>query len=162
MKTTIVYYSLSGNVRFAAEAAAKELGAQLLALEPDKVYPEKGIRKLLAGGKSAVMGDTPPLKPYSFRPEECDRVLLATPIWAGRITPPLKSFLTEQKEALQGKRIAALFCCSGGSTSKAAEQIRELLGLPALEAELTLVNPMTKPAEEKQHALSAFCRKLAE
>ena len=35
-------------------------------------------------------------------------------------------------------------------------------GIDLLEAELTLVNPMTKPAEEKQHALSAFCRKLAE
>ena len=160
MKTTVVYYSLSGNARFAAERAAAQLGAQTVELTPEKRFPDKGFRKFLSGGKSALFGDTPALRPYGFRAEDCERLLLVTPIWAGCIAPPLKTFLTEQKEALRGKRVAALFCCSGGDTAKAAKQLRELLGPDALDAELTLVDPKTKPAEEKDKALEEFCSKL--
>ncbi len=160
MKTTVVYYSHSGNARFAAETAARKLGAELVELKPAKEIPDKGFRKFFWGGKSALMGDTPPLLPYEFNPEECERVLLVTPIWAGCIAPPLKSFLTGRREELKGKKIAALFCCSGGSTAKAAKQICELLGLSAPEAALTLVDPLTKPGPEKEQALAAFCEGL--
>lgn len=159
MHTTIIYYSLSGNCRFAAEGAAALLGAETMELVPEKAYPEKGFAKFFHGGKSAVFGEAPALRPYSF-PAETEQVLLVTPIWAGRIAPPLRSFLLRERETLRGKRVAALFCCSGGGTEKAAAQIRELLDGADLEAALTLVDPKDKPSEEKRRALADFCAKL--
>ena len=38
MKTIVVYYSLEGNTKLAAEAVAKELGADILPLIPVKAY----------------------------------------------------------------------------------------------------------------------------
>lgn len=88
MRTLIVHYSLEGNTAWAAEKAAALLGAQLLRLEPEKAYPDSGMKKFFWGGKSAVMGETPPLKPYSFRGEDWDRVILGFPVWAGNVAPP--------------------------------------------------------------------------
>ena len=58
-KTIIVYYSMSGNVKQTAERLAAETGAELLALHPVKAYPDKGAKKYLWGGKSALMGEKP-------------------------------------------------------------------------------------------------------
>ena len=44
MKTTVVYYSMGGNTRLAAERIAKDLGAELLEIRPKKAYPDSGFR----------------------------------------------------------------------------------------------------------------------
>ena len=66
MSTAIVYYSMHGNSEMVAEKIAAKLGADVIKLEPDKAYPDKGAKKFLWGGKSAVMGEQPVLKPYEF------------------------------------------------------------------------------------------------
>ena len=66
MKTAIVYYSMSGNVEQTANAVADAIGADLIRLQPEKAYPDKGAKKFLWGGKSALMGETPTLQSYTF------------------------------------------------------------------------------------------------
>ena len=69
----IVYYSLTGNVADTAERIAQKIDADLLRLQPKEDYPAEGVRKFLWGGKSAVMGEEPPLEPYEFNAENYDR-----------------------------------------------------------------------------------------
>ena len=64
MGTVIVYYSMLGNCEMIAEKMAAKLGADVIRMEPDKAYPVKGVKKSIWGGKSAVMGEMPVLKPY--------------------------------------------------------------------------------------------------
>ena len=66
MGTVIVYYSMLGNCEMVAEKIAEKLDADIIRIEPDKSYPDKGAKKFLWGGKSAVMGERPALKPYKF------------------------------------------------------------------------------------------------
>lgn len=159
MKTLIVYYSMGGNTAWAAGQIAARLGADLIALTPRRAYPDRGIRKFLWGGRSAVMGQTPALEPYGFDAQACDRVILGTPLWASRIAPPLRSFVAEQREALRGKTLAAFVCSGGGSPGKAFTQLRELLGAD-LAAELHLVDPKDRPDPENENRLAEFCRQL--
>ena len=159
MNTAIVYYSMGGNTAWAAGQLAERLGAELIAVRPRRAYPDRGVRKFLWGGKSAVMGETPALEPYSFDAARYDRVILGTPLWASRISPPLRSFLKEQGSALAGKNLAAFICCGGGSADKAFAQLRELLQ-SELAAELCLVDPKDRPSEENAARLDAFCRSL--
>lgn len=159
MKTVIVYYSMGGNTAWAAGRLAARLGAELIALQPRRAYPDKGFRKFLWGGKSAVMGETPALEPCGFDPAAWDRVILGTPLWAGRIAPPLRSFIAEQGEALRNKALAAFICCGGGRTEKAFAQLRELLKRD-LAAELYLVDPKDRPSPENEAKLDAFCQTL--
>ncbi len=159
MKTAIVYYSMSGNTAQTAEKIAAELGADLIRIDPVKEYPSKGIRKFIWGGKSAVMGDTPALQPYRFD-GSYDRIIFGTPIWAGNFAPPIRTFIKENRDALEEKSISAFVCCAGGDTAKAFEKLRQYLEVNVLEAQLELVDPKDKPSPENDEKLKAFCKKL--
>ena len=160
MKTAIVYYSLTGNCKYAARMAARRLSADLIEIAPVNAYPEKGFMKFFRGGKSAVMGETPALKQYYFEPEIYDRVIFCFPVWAGNVTPPIRTFIEENLDALKGKRLAAILCHSGGGGSKTAEKLKELLDVKELELELELVDPRNKPDALKDKAIEDFCIEL--
>ena len=160
MKSLIVYYSLEGNTEYAARAIASILGADMLRIEPVKAYPTSGFRKFFWGGKSAVMAEQPQLQPYTFRPEIYDRIIFGFPIWAGKVTPPLHTFVQENLEALKGKRIAAFACQSGAGAEKALAKLKGYLGIEDMEAELVLIDPKAKPDPENEKRIKAFCDTL--
>ena len=159
MKTIIVYYSMSGNTDFAAREIASRLGADTLRIEPEKSYPDKGFKKFFWGGKSAVMAETPPLRPYRFAAEDYEQVILGFPVWAGNLAPPLRTFLRDNAAALAEKRVAAFACQSGSGAEKAFARLEALLGRP-LCAELILIDPKTRPAADNEAKLRDFCGAL--
>ena len=162
MKTAVVYYSMLGNTAFVADKLRTELGAELVELTPVKAYPDKGFRKFLWGGKSAVMAEKPKLQPYRFDAEKYDRVIIGFPVWAGRIAPPLRTFVEENRAALKGKRISAFACQSGSGAEKALNGLRELAGISDFEASAILIDPKDKPSEENVRRIAEFCAKLSE
>lgn len=160
MKTAIVYFSLNGNTALAAEKIAKKLGADIIRIEPEKAYPDKGLKKFFHGGKSAMKNETPKLKPYSFDAEKYERVIFGTPVWAGNIAPPLRSFIEENKASLKEKRLAAFVCLSGSGAQKAVDKLKAALGIESLEAKLALVDPKSKPSEANDKQIANFCDAL--
>ena len=158
MKTLIVYYSHDGNTEAAAKKIASACGFDLLRIAPAKAYPESGFRKFFWGGKSAVMAETPKLEPYTFDAEAYDRVIFGFPVWAGNVTPPIRTFVKEQD--LREKRIAAFACQSGAGAEKAFGKLKAALGIETLEAELVLIDPKDKPSAENEKKLEAFCAEL--
>ena len=158
MKTLIVYYSLEGNTEYAAGRIAAELKADILRIEPVKAYPTRGFRKFLRGGRSAVMAETPALRPYNFNADDYDRVIFGFPIWAANVTPPIRTFIKEND--LRGKRIAAFACESGSGAEKAFEKLKAALRTDALEADLVLIDPKARPSAENERKIKAFCDKL--
>lgn len=154
MKSLIVYYSMGGNTQYAAETIAASTGADLLRIEPTKQYPDSGFRKFFWGGKSAVMAETPELKPYVFHADDYDRIVFGFPVWAGNITPPIRTFIRENK--LDGKRIAAFACESGAGAEKAFGKLKAALGIEKLEAELILIDPKDKPSAENEQKIAGF------
>ena len=158
MTTLIVYYSLGGNTEYAAKIIASKLGADTLRIEPEKAYPDSGFRKFFWGGKSAVMAETPRLRPYAFDPAKYDRVIFGFPVWAGNVTPPIRTFVSEND--LKGKRVAAFACESGAGAEKAFGRLKAALGIDKLEAELILIDPKSKPRAENVKKIGDFCDKL--
>lgn len=158
MKTVIVYYSLEGFTKKAAQNAAKRLGADLLALNPVKTYPKQGAKKFIWGGKSALMGSTPRLQPYIFDAAKYQRVVFAFPVWASSVTPPIKTFVKENKEALSGKELYALITYMGSGAERAAKKLEKQLGQP-LRATAVLTDLEDKKTENESR-LSEFCRVL--
>ena len=121
MKAAVVYYSLSGNTKYAAEKIAAQLNADLIGVEPEKAYPTGGFMKFFVGGKGALSKDTPALKPYVFEAQKYDCVVIGMPVWAGSVTPPINTFVQENKESLKNKKIAAFICSKGGGGEKRPE-----------------------------------------
>jgi len=162
MKAAIVYYSQSGNTAWTAKEIAGKTGADLIEIVPQKEYPSSGFRKFFWGGKSAVMGDMPPLQPYRFDADAYDTVILGTPVWASRITPPLKTFVNDNLAALQNKKLAVFTCFSGGGAEKAIDALKKQLGVSGFAAELILVDPLSKPKSDTNGKIESFCRALTE
>ena len=160
MKTLIVYFSLEGNTDYAAQRIAGECGFDTLRLEPVKAYPGSGFRKFFWGGKSAVMAETPELLPYDFDSSAYDRLLFGFPVWAGNLTPPIRTFLKNHGSELRGKRIAAFACESGAGAEKAFQKLKAALKIDALEAELVLMDPKSRPSEENERKIEEFCARL--
>ena len=156
MKTWIVYYSLEGNTEFAAQQIAKELNAELLELKPVKAYPTGKVSKYIWGGKSAVMAEAPELQPYQFDKAECERIIFGFPVWASKIAPPLRTFI--RNNDLKGIKFAAFACQTAAGADKAFLTLKEELGTEALEAELVLLDPKTKPDDANAQKISDFCK----
>ncbi|MBR2099034.1 MAG: flavodoxin [Firmicutes bacterium] len=160
MKTIVVYYSMGGNTQWAAEQIAAQLGADLLRVEPQKAYPDKGFKKFFWGGKAAVMAETPALGPYRFDASAYERVIFGFPVWAGNVTPPLRTFVKENKAAMRNCSKAAFACQSGSGAEKAFEKLKEALGVSSLEAELVLIDPKDRPDAANRKKIADFCAEL--
>ena len=149
MKSLIVYYSLQGNSELVADAISKTIDADILRIEPEKAYPDKGAKKFIWGGKSAVMGEMPAL----------DSIILGFPNWASRPAPPIKSFVKEQKEKLKGKKISVFCCQAGNGAEKAFEKLKKDLEIDSFKAELVLIDPKLKKENFDEVKVKEFCER---
>ena len=154
MRTAIVYYSLQGNVRYVAEKISKETGAELIELIPVKAYPDKGMIKFIWGGSAVTFKKKPELEPYKFNKDDYDLIILGTPVWAGKFTPPLRTFLEDND--LTGKKIAVIATSAGGGSDKCIALLKEAAKADALAAQLSLIDPKDKPSEENEKQISEF------
>ena len=157
MKAIIVYYSMGGNTEYAAKKIAEITGADLLRLEPEKEYPSSGFKKFFWGGKSAVMAEKPKLKPYQFDADKYDTIIFGFPVWAGNITPPIRTFLSEND--LKASKYAAFACQSGAGAEKAFGKLKDCLGHD-LSKTLILIDPKTKADPAKDRQIDDFCQAL--
>ncbi len=158
MKTAIIYYSMLGNTAFVASRLAELLGseAELIRLTPIKAYPDKGFKKFFWGGKSAVMAQTPKLNPYTFDAGRYERVIIGFPVWAGRVAPPIRTFVEENKAELKGKSVSAFACQSGSGAEKALKGLKELLGIEEYGAAAIFIDPKDKPNDENERKITDF------
>ena len=160
MKTLIVYYSLEGNTKYAADKIAQAIGADTLQLVPKKAYSDKGFSKFLWGGKSALMAEKPELELIDANLDEYEQIVFGFPVWAGTFTPPLRTFIEENLAALKSKKIAAFACQSGAGGEKAIEKLRALIGAEKLEATAVFRDPKVKPSQDKDAQIAAFSERL--
>ena len=160
MNTAIIYYSMSGNCEMVAGKMAALLGADVIRIEPEKAYPDKGARKFIWGGKSAVMGETPKLKPYSFDASGYDRIIFGFPVWASNVTPPIRTFIKENLTDIKDKKFAAFACQSGNGAAKAFDKLKKLLETDDLDAELVLIDPKVKENPENDRNIEEYCIRL--
>lgn len=160
MKRLIVYFSLEGNTEYIADELSKTLSADKLKLIPKKAYATSGFSKFFWGGKSAVMAEKPELEPYEADLTAYDEIIFGFPVWAGTFTPPLRTFIIENKAALKDKKIAAFACQSGSGAEKAFAKLQECLGVDSFVETAIFIDPKSKPSEENALKLSLFVKKL--
>ena len=161
MKTAVVFYSMSGNMEYVAEKIREKIAdADLIGIKPVKAYPDKGFRKFLWGGKSAVMAEKPKLMPYSLDIGCYDSVVIGFPVWAGRFAPPIRTFVEENKDALKTKQISAYACQAGSGVEKALASLKDLLNIDGFKAEMVLTDPKEKKDMKDLRAIEEFSEKI--
>ncbi len=94
MSVGVVFYSRSNNTRAGADYIAGRLGAELIELVEGK--GRKGMTGFIKSGYQAASGKVSQLLGAPWKEAEKHTSLyLLTPIWGGKTTPPMNTFLQE-------------------------------------------------------------------
>ena len=110
MKTLIVYYSFSSNNELLASHLQQRLGCDLYKIEEMK--PRNGITIFL----DLLFKRTPKIRECSIQLDTYDHFVLIAPVWAGKIAPPMKSFLEREKASINSYSFITL--CGGREGQK--------------------------------------------
>ena len=157
MRDLIVYYSLEGNTEYVVDRIKEKTGADVLRLVPKKAYRNKGFSKFIWGGKSAVMAEKPELESYDVDLSSYDRIIFGFPVWASTFTPPIRTFVTDNIDALKGKKFAAFACQSGNGAEKAFIKLAKCIGIDSFDSTAVFIDPKARPDEKKDAAIDSFC-----
>ena len=129
MKTAVVYFSWSGNTRFAAETIAKKADADLFEIKADTPY-SSDYGKCCDEAKPECYGKTlRPIKPIDgLDLSKYDMVFVGTPNWWGTMAPPVRTWVTQSKDALKGKTVCLFQTHGGGGMQRVGKEFAEVIG----------------------------------
>ena len=157
-KILIVYYSLTGNTQFIAEALRDTIEADILELKPIKELKADSGTRFMWGGYQSTMKLKPKLMDFDTNPLEYDLIILGTPVWAWNISPPMRSFLS--KFDLSGKKIA-LWMCHQGDGIKAMKKFKEALKNAEIVESISFQEPLKKESDENKEKAIAWIKEVA-
>ena len=163
MKTIIVYYSLDGNTKNAAATLAKLIDADVCEIQPVKPIKSAGkptFRTLMTGGGQVTFGLCPKIKEISADLSQYDRIILGTPVWAGKCASFVRTFA--KKYARQHDltdKVTAVFTLSGsGENAKCVSQLKKLL--PCIEKSVSLADRSNSLSSGNENKLIEFAEQL--
>ena len=129
MKYAVIYFSWSGNTRFAAETVAKKAGADLFEIKAEKPY-NADFGKCCDEAKPECYGKTlRAIKPIEgLDLAKYDVVFVGTPNWWGTMAPPVRTWLTQNVAALKGKTMCLFQTHGGGGMQRVGKEFAEIVG----------------------------------
>ena len=129
MKCAVIYFSWSGNTRFAAETVAKKAGADLFEIKAEKPY-NADFGKCCDEAKPECYGKTlRAIKPIEgLDLAKYDVVFVGTPNWWGTMAPPVRTWLTQNVAALKGKTMCLFQTHGGGGMQRVGKEFAEIFG----------------------------------
>jgi len=154
LKSLVVYYTRTGNARFVAETIAAEVGADIE--EAVDLKKRSGILGYLSGGRDARQGKETEIAPTKKSPADYDLIIVGTPIWAGKPTPAITTYL--KKNDLSGKKVAVFFA-QGGKKPQGIDQIKALMPNSDWIGELSIVSALGNK-EESAKQITVWCKTL--
>jgi len=111
MKILVAYYTRDGHTRQVAQRIAESFGADL-----DEVVDTKkrnSILGFLIAGYDATRGKTTEIL-FEKDPADYDLVIVGTPIWNGRVTPAIRTYLLTNREKIKKAAFFATYAAGGG------------------------------------------------
>ena len=123
MKTLVVYYSLSGNTKFAAETIAAELGADIE--EVVDLKKRQGKLAFLSNGRDAGQGKETEIASIQKNAADYETIIVGTPIWNKNPTPAIRTYLNRNN--LAGKKVGLFFSDSSFGLKQAIERTKMLV-----------------------------------
>lgn len=153
MKKLVAYYSRTGNMRFVAEKIAKQLDADLCEIVDKK--NRQGKLNYLPAGRDAMKEklteiEVPkPIEGYDF-------VVVGSPVWAGKITPAIRTFLVSND--FSNKQVALFLSMGGEDPEKPLANVKETINVKTTE-ELAITEPF-KNREEAEQRVAAWCNQI--
>jgi len=112
MKRLVIYYSLTGCTKEAAEYIAEKTSSDIFMIDTIEPMPEEQKKIFLYGGMRATFGLCPEIKKLPENIAEYDEIILGTPIWAGKNAPAFNTLMKKEKALCD--KVSYVFTFSGG------------------------------------------------
>jgi len=126
----VVVYSRTGNTLSVAKWIASELKSDLEVIE-DKT-DRKGLLGFLYSGYEAMRKKVPPIAGPKHNPNNYELVIIGTPIWAGRMSSPIRAYLLRFRGCF--RQVAFFTTSLGGGHRKALAEMAEVAAAESLAA----------------------------
>ncbi|MBC6992026.1 flavodoxin [Hymenobacter sp. BT491] len=123
-KILIVYLSRTNNTKAVASFIRQMVGGTLVALEPEKSYPENYQATVQQVAHENETGYLPPLRTKIANLGQYDVVFVGFPTWGMQLPPPVKSFLKQYD--LRGKTLVPFNTNAGYGVGSSFETVRAL------------------------------------
>ena len=137
-KVLIVYFSRSGNTRYAAETFAKACGgARLVEIKAAKPYASDYGTCCDEAKPECAAGTLRPIEKIAgLDVSAYDVVLVGTPNWWGTLAPPVRTWVSENAATLKTKTVCLFQTHGGGGMQNCARDFAALVeGATVLPAE---------------------------
>jgi len=154
LKSLVVFYSRTGNARFVAQTIAAQVGSDIE--EVIDLKKRSGVLGYLRGGRDAMRGKETEIAPTQKSPADYDLIIVGTPIWGGRPTPAITTYL--KKNNLSGKKVAVFFV-QGRKSPQGIEQTKALIPSSSYLGEVSMANPL-RNKEETERQIMEWCKTL--
>lgn len=118
MKRAVIYFSLTGNTKAAAEQIASACGADIFGVEMVKPLPKNNMLRIMIGGMRAAMEKKAPIKGMPANIDAYDEIIIGTPIWAKHCATPINTVLDDPKLC---EKVTSVFTFSGGGDNDECE-----------------------------------------
>lgn len=122
-KTLVLYYSLTGNTKMVAEEIARNVGADIEAIEAVDPYDtnfEACIQRCMQEREQGVL---PEIRPAAANVADYDVIFLGYPVWFGTYAPPVIKWL--EGVDLSGKKIVPFCTFGSGGLESSVEELRK-------------------------------------
>jgi flavodoxin len=150
LRKLVLYFSHEGGTRHLAQAVANAAGADLVEIKTIKPLSTSKAWMMILGGFQAMTGRKPEIQPLSKQTETYDLIYIGTPIWASRMAPAVRTFLSEA--GIKGKRVA-LFASSGsGKSGRAFTDMRAALPDNTFTIDFVAKEPLADKAASARQA----------
>ncbi len=128
LKVLTVYFTRSGNTEMVVKKIHESVGGDVeLISEP---VSRKGLVGWLRSGSGNSKREVAKINETQYDPANYDLVILASPIWAGAVSSPMRGYMTENREKLS--RTAVFLSNDSGAVDDAFVEIHGLLVNPPL------------------------------
>ena len=125
-KILITYYSHSGNTKAIAEKLHAQVGGDMFEIKTVKKYPSDYTNMTQVAKKEQETNRLPEIVKFPGQIEQYDIIFVGTPVWWGKMSNPVKSFLSDKD--LKNKTVIPFITHGGGGKYNIAEDISKLTG----------------------------------
>ena len=120
MPKLFIYYTLSGNGNVVSNYL-KEKGFDIRKIETKYKLSRHMFPAMMKGGFHALIGKKAKLINYDNNINNYDEIIIGSPIWNSRLTPPINTVLKETN--LENKKITFILYSGGGYGKKATKKL---------------------------------------
>jgi flavodoxin len=144
--TLVVYYSLTGHTRQITESIPAAHDADLEVIED--TFNRDPVLGRPRSAVEGILGLRSSINPPKHDPGKYDLVVVGTPVWAARLSSPVRAYLSQQRGSLER---VAFYCTQGGIGGKwALQNMAKVSGQQPIARMIISESQLNTPvAEEK-------------